>query len=914
MNSFTFNQQKYKLSPKALGSGEYATVFLATSEEGQQIAIKKYKTSNNNTQKSKDRTKTLEYDILKYMLTQPNHHNVIKFLGFLDENSLAFEFCEKGEFLKYLGTVNEEQTEEFMKCVFVQWISGLHYLQTRDNAIVHRDLKLANILVDRKYGKNIFKIADFGFASNKHSLNDMYTSFYGTPKYTAQEIHNQEPYGVSIDIFSLGRCLYDSLANSREQIIGQFNFEYIQDKSNNYQDLISRMLEAKDNRITLEEIIKHPWITSKTVTIKLIGINDNCKKVDSITIDDITKYFYQDLTVNQFSDIIGIDLNNNTLLCSYSGRDGFNTLQDNVFYPIYTIESIIIISKDYKPIFKNFSVEPLVFYTKNNQESPDNTIDFINEGISILEYLLSLYDGYSIFKFIRNFINDFRNNNNDSRFNIERFLQNINMYKSTLENIKNLKEIDIDGNETNNLVFDGFPLLLKSFITNTNIAKIQDLLSSMDHILSIDFKQLDKLFIEFLDQFDANEKLDELRNIKEIFQKKVTTLRNPEQDAIINEILVGVIDRYSKFTSKPITTSIKLCLNTPFFMKVYLDIDQVYKFTLITLLKEIDVYKEISKIPQLYQIYKTEVKRRNVFNSEFKKLTSSYQQKLHYINQLEKKQQFGNCINNNNQQQQQDDELNDFILIGDCEANLLKLKKENQELMNCIDKKKKEMDQFKQIYPFKYLYQLLDIVTYQDLDSPQYQSNAEMRMLAAKQLKQIREIEQSYIELYDSTKKNVSISNVNGNGNSDGNDGNSDGNDVQPVPTTSLETIKKETIDNRIALESFIEFNHLDISTKEKQEKLDQLKLNIMEKETLFQTITRENGSELHRFKLSIDQEQSNLSKLIKDKQDRLTLIKQQLDSINLGKENQELLRQKEKITLLEDQILKLKNTINNHH
>ncbi|KAF2077978.1 hypothetical protein CYY_000702 [Polysphondylium violaceum] len=895
MNSvFTFNQKQYKLV-NSIGAGEFANVHLAVClQDGQQVAVKKYKSSSSNTEVSRNTIKNLECEILRYMSTQPYHDNIVRFLGFLDENSLLFEYCEKGEFTKYLGRINKEQTEELMREAFVQWISGLHFLQTRDRAVVHRDIKLANIIVQRRYGKDIFKIADFGFASNKHSSDEMYKSLYGTPRNTAPEIRNQESYGISADIYSIGRCLYDVLAVCPEQIGDpQFNPLYVRERSTDYQDLITRMMDCKENRITVNDIIKHPWITSKTISIKLFGKSLKTKR-DTITVDQLTKFFYNITTVNEFSDYIGIDLNNNILLCSYEGREGINTLQDNIFYPIYTIKSIIIISKNFKPTFQNFSLEPLVFYTKNNQDnlendSKDNTLDIINNVLSILEYLIDLYDGYSIFKFIRNFIHDFRNV--DSKVNIEKFIQNLSCYKSSIEVIKNLKEIDHQGNETNNLVFDSFPLLLKSLISSTNMAKVQDLLSSMDHILSIDYKELDKLFIELLDKFDVVERLSDLQQIKETFLKKVTVLRDPEQDAVLNDIIGGVIDIYSKFIKKDITTSTKLCLNTQFFMKVYLDIDQVNKFTLITCLKEIDMYKEISKIPDLYQIYRNEVKRRNIFNSEFKKLTLAYQKKLYYINQLEKKH-CKSIDNNNNINEQEDDEqlLNDFILIGDNDAIIIKLKKENVELMNHIETKRKEMESFQQIYPFKYLYQLLDIAIYQDLDSIQYQTNSEMRMLAAQQLSQIREIEQSYIQLYDSSNHNKLASEI------------------------ILDTIQKETIDNRVALESFIQFNNLDISTREKQEKLDQLKKNVAEKKSQLATVTQENHRELHRFKLQIDQEQSNLSKMIRDKQERLTFIKQQLASINLDNQNQEFVQQKEKIKALEEQILKLTNTIQPNH
>ena len=83
-------------------------------------------------------------------------------------------------------------------------LAGIHR-----KGIIHRDLKLQNILVDFSASSRIplLFISDFGFAIRK---NDIFNNLRcGTPGYVAPEIFFRNAiYSEKSDIFSLGALLF----------------------------------------------------------------------------------------------------------------------------------------------------------------------------------------------------------------------------------------------------------------------------------------------------------------------------------------------------------------------------------------------------------------------------------------------------------------------------------------------------------------------------------------------------------------------------------------------------------------------------------------------------------------------------------------------------------------------------------
>lgn len=108
-------------------------------------------------------------------------------------------------------------TENHIKKLIKQIAKVLNYLQSQ--SIIHRDLKLDNILIN----KNEIKVIDFGFATisdgNKISV------FCGTPNYMAPEMLLKiVSYSYEVDWWALGIILY-YLIESRYPFKGKNELE-----------------------------------------------------------------------------------------------------------------------------------------------------------------------------------------------------------------------------------------------------------------------------------------------------------------------------------------------------------------------------------------------------------------------------------------------------------------------------------------------------------------------------------------------------------------------------------------------------------------------------------------------------------------------------------------------------------------
>ena len=180
-----------------------------------------------------------------------------------------------GELFEYI--LAHKHLREQMACkLFAQLISGVGYLHAKK--IVHRDLKLENLLLDRN--RNIV-ITDFGFANRfNESGNDLMATSCGSPCYAAPELvlHEGHYMGSAVDVWSCGVILYamlsgylpydDDPANPDGDNINLL-YRYISNTKLSFPDWISPeprelllMMLVPDpiKRCSLRDVMRHSWL------------------------------------------------------------------------------------------------------------------------------------------------------------------------------------------------------------------------------------------------------------------------------------------------------------------------------------------------------------------------------------------------------------------------------------------------------------------------------------------------------------------------------------------------------------------------------------------------------------------------------------------------------------------------------
>ena len=294
---------------KSLGKGSFGEVFLTKKVNGKELyATKRMDRAEFD---KPDNNKRLLNEIS--ILQKISHKNIVKLIEVKKTKShiyIVTEFCNGGSLTdnlnKYVQIHRKAFSEEIVQYLMKQIVSAIYYLHM--NKIVHRDLKLDNILLNfpnenDKANLNMLKaeikLIDFGFATRLRTVNgNLANTILGTPSnmepHMLRDMENQRPslkgYNEKVDIWSLGTLCYEMLVG-RMAFAGYSMEElYKKVKAGNYKlplwlskeavSFINGMLQYDSNkRLSAFELLNHDFLKKNVKEFQTVDVNQVKDKV-----------------------------------------------------------------------------------------------------------------------------------------------------------------------------------------------------------------------------------------------------------------------------------------------------------------------------------------------------------------------------------------------------------------------------------------------------------------------------------------------------------------------------------------------------------------------------------------------------------------------------------------------------------
>lgn len=201
------NENKEYIVEERIGGGGFSSVFrIKKVENGEYYALKTFKSDF----ADKTELESFKNEVSKAM--QVESDNTVKYLFFNDGEIyselppyIIMEYCNGGTLEEYIENIKNTEkniTNEDLKKIFAQLVSGMRDI---NNKVIHRDIKLKNILLQ----DGIIKIGDFGISKSiAETTRTMTFKGYGTKEYTAPEGWRGEKNTIKMDIYSMGIVFY----------------------------------------------------------------------------------------------------------------------------------------------------------------------------------------------------------------------------------------------------------------------------------------------------------------------------------------------------------------------------------------------------------------------------------------------------------------------------------------------------------------------------------------------------------------------------------------------------------------------------------------------------------------------------------------------------------------------------------
>ncbi|AAZ12695.1 polo-like protein kinase [Trypanosoma brucei brucei TREU927] len=199
------------------------------------------------------------------------HKHIVNFIRTFHDDWNVYILLEKCSNQTLMEILKRRQRFSVPETQYIalQSLSAIQYMH--EQCVIHRDLKLGNIMMDANMN---VKIGDFGLAAELQYDGERKRTICGTPNYIAPEIieGSREGHSYEVDVWSLGVILYTLLVGeppfqtsdvkATYRRIRQCRYEFPShvDVPESGKELIHSILQSRpDQRPTLLEIRSHPF-------------------------------------------------------------------------------------------------------------------------------------------------------------------------------------------------------------------------------------------------------------------------------------------------------------------------------------------------------------------------------------------------------------------------------------------------------------------------------------------------------------------------------------------------------------------------------------------------------------------------------------------------------------------------------
>ena len=507
--------QFYKYG-RLIGQGAFGKVNLGLNIlTGRIVAVKSF--NKNNSELTGDNMKKIKYetDLMKKL----NHPNITKILEMFEDEKyflIIMEYINGGNLFSFVKK-RRKLSEKTAKFLFRQIILGIKYIHEQN--IVHRDIKLENLLIDLN---NNVKICDFGIGRKLENKKQLLHDQCGTLMYMAPEIllsSKEKGYeGFPVDIWSAGISLYIMLSGTLP-----FNYKNKKKNKNNEEE------DDDDEEEEEEESISNSKSKSKKNDDDNFELQYNIvykepKHIEKIS-DEARDLLKGLLNKNPKKRFTCEQILNHPWL--YNFKEKYNS--SNKFH-LFTKAEMIMLSKtfidyrraNYDDLKENFTLSNLENESDKNNLNEQN----ITSKSSILapyNSIISDYDNSSASSIIKHNNDDSFDDFNNSKIKLEK---DQIVFSKKIKEYNRLYELNNNGEVDNGVLINSKTQSSVNISERSNNSRIENKIKDSD--MNLNFKGSFVIF-------DENE--DEVYRIKETKQKiEDITVKNDNGKNLDEEI------------------------------------------------------------------------------------------------------------------------------------------------------------------------------------------------------------------------------------------------------------------------------------------------------------------------------------------------------------------------------------------